>query len=62
MPVTVEAHLLDADLDLYGKRLRIGFTKRLRAEERFASADALVAQIHQDIAATRLIFASRTGS
>jgi riboflavin kinase/FMN adenylyltransferase len=52
-PVTVEAHLIDCDLDLYGCRLRLGFIKRLRSEERFPSKEALVAQIRADIAATR---------
>jgi riboflavin kinase / FMN adenylyltransferase len=51
----VEAHLLDCDEDLYGERLRVGFVARLRDEERFASKDALVAQIHKDIEATRRI-------
>ncbi len=49
----VEAHLLDCDEDLYGQRLRVGFVARLRDEERFASKDALVAQIKKDIEATR---------
>lgn len=52
-PVTVEAHLIDTEIDLYGKRLRLGFVKRLRDEERFASVDALVAQIRRDVAETR---------
>jgi riboflavin kinase/FMN adenylyltransferase len=51
----VEAHLLDCDEDLYGQQLRVGFVARLRDEERFASKDALVAQIHKDIEATRRI-------
>jgi riboflavin kinase/FMN adenylyltransferase len=51
--VRVEAHLLDCDEDLYGQQLRLGLVARLRAEERFASKEALVAQIDEDIAATR---------
>jgi riboflavin kinase/FMN adenylyltransferase len=51
--VIVEAHLLDADEDLYGERLRVGFHERLRDEERFASRDQLVAQIRRDIDETR---------
>jgi riboflavin kinase/FMN adenylyltransferase len=53
--ITVEAYLLDFDGDLYGKRLRLELLARLREERRFASADELVAQIHQDIARTREI-------
>jgi riboflavin kinase/FMN adenylyltransferase len=56
MPVTVEAHLLGWSGDLYGQRLRLSFVKRLRAEERFPSVDALVAQIKKDIEATRSLF------
>jgi riboflavin kinase/FMN adenylyltransferase len=52
-PVTVEAHLLDCDDDLYGERLRLGFVERLRAEERFPSLEALLDQIARDVAATR---------
>lgn len=56
----VEAHLLDfppAELpdDLYGHQLTIEFVARLRDEQRFASLEALVAQIHADVAATRLL-------
>jgi riboflavin kinase/FMN adenylyltransferase len=56
-PVTVEAHLLDADLELYGRRLRIAFVERLRDEERFSSREALVEQIQRDIARTRALLA-----
>jgi riboflavin kinase / FMN adenylyltransferase len=47
--LSLEAHLLDFDGDLYDRRLRVGFVARLRDEERFASVDALVAQIRRDI-------------
>ena len=39
--------------DLYGQKMRLSFVERLRAEERFTSVDALVAQIRKDIEATR---------
>ena len=51
--VTVEAHLLDFDGDLYGRRLRLEIHRRLRDEQRFASIDALVGQIHADVARVR---------
>jgi riboflavin kinase/FMN adenylyltransferase len=54
-PVTVEAYLLDFDGDLYGRRLRLELTVRLRDEQRFASVDALVAQIHADVARVRAL-------
>ena len=51
---TVEAHLLDAEIDLYGVRVDVSFEHRLRGEERFDDVDELVAQIHRDIDAARL--------
>ncbi len=49
----LEAHLLDFDGDLYGRAARVRFVRRLRGEERFASADALVSQMALDVEATR---------
>jgi riboflavin kinase/FMN adenylyltransferase len=49
----VEAYLIDHDEDLYGQQLRIAFVKRLRGERRFESVEALVAQMHRDVAEAR---------
>ena len=49
----VEAYLLDFDGDLYGDALGIEFVERLRGQERYESVDALVAQMHADVARTR---------
>ncbi|MFL5305572.1 MAG: bifunctional riboflavin kinase/FAD synthetase [Polyangia bacterium] len=54
-PVTVEAHLLDFTGDLYGRRLRLELVEWLRDEQRFASVDALVAQIAADVARVRAL-------
>jgi riboflavin kinase/FMN adenylyltransferase len=51
--VLVEAYLIDRDIDLYGKILRVDFLKRLRGERRFASVEELVEQMHEDVARTR---------
>lgn len=51
----VEAHLLDFDGDLYGERLGVAFVDRLRDEQRFSSVEALVDQMHADLARTREI-------
>lgn len=51
----VEAHLLDANADYYGKTMRLEFVQRLRGEQKFASVDALVFQIHADIGQARKI-------
>jgi riboflavin kinase/FMN adenylyltransferase len=45
----VEAHLLDYSSDLYGKTVALEFVDRLRGEQKFPSAEALVAQIKADI-------------
>jgi riboflavin kinase / FMN adenylyltransferase len=52
--VHIEAHLLDFDRDLYGQRLRLHLITRLRAEQRFASKDELIAQIRADVEAARI--------
>jgi riboflavin kinase/FMN adenylyltransferase len=52
-PLMLEAYLLDFDGDLYGERARVQFVTRLRGEERFESADALVAQMNKDVEAAR---------
>jgi riboflavin kinase/FMN adenylyltransferase len=48
--VTVEAYLLDFDGDLYERRVRLEVGQHLRDERRFASVDALVVQIREDVA------------
>ncbi len=55
--LTVEAHLLDFDRDIYGERLRLDFVRRLRGERRFSGVDALVAQIRQDVEEGRAVLA-----
>jgi riboflavin kinase / FMN adenylyltransferase len=50
---TLEAHLLDFQGDLYGRKVRLEFAARLRDERAFAGREPLVAQIHEDIAAAR---------
>jgi riboflavin kinase / FMN adenylyltransferase len=51
--VLVEAYLLDRDVDLYGRVLRVEFLNRLRGERRFESVDALVEQMRRDVERTR---------
>ncbi|MCD4738863.1 MAG: riboflavin biosynthesis protein RibF [Anaerolineae bacterium] len=46
--VTVEAHLLNFSADIYGEKLQLDFLTRLRPELKFASAEALIRQLHQD--------------
>jgi riboflavin kinase/FMN adenylyltransferase len=49
----IEAYLLDFDGDLYDRPLRLEFLARLRGERRFDSPEALVEQMHVDVAQTR---------
>jgi riboflavin kinase / FMN adenylyltransferase len=49
----VEAFLLDFEGDLYGERLLVALWRRLRDERAFASEEELVAQITEDVEATR---------
>jgi riboflavin kinase/FMN adenylyltransferase len=51
----VEAFLLDFEGDLYQQRLELRFVKYLHADIRFASTDALVAQLRRDVEDTRRI-------
>jgi hypothetical protein len=49
----VEAHLLDFSGDLYGQRAEVRLHAKLRRQRRFPDADALIAQMRQDVADTR---------
>jgi riboflavin kinase/FMN adenylyltransferase len=49
----LEVHLFDWSGDLYGRYLDVDFIARLRDEQKFASLDDLVAQMHRDAAAAR---------
>ncbi|HEY5089928.1 MAG TPA: bifunctional riboflavin kinase/FAD synthetase [Polyangia bacterium] len=51
--ISVEAHLLDFDGDLYDRRLRLEIGERLRDEQRFDSIPELVAQIQADVERVR---------
>jgi riboflavin kinase / FMN adenylyltransferase len=52
-PLLIEPHLLDFAGDLYGEQARVRFVQRLRDEVRFDGVDALIAQMHADVDATR---------
>jgi len=54
---SLEAHLLDFDADLYEQKLWISDMVRLRDEQPFANADALKAQIAEDVARARVVLA-----
>jgi len=54
----LEAHVFDFDGDLYGREIEVEFVARLRDEERFASLEALTAQMERDAAAARRILSA----
>ena len=54
----LEAHVLDASPDLYGKLVRFEPLANIRGEQRFESLDALKAQIARDADAARAVFAN----
>jgi FAD synthase len=49
----VEAHVLDFSGDLYGQRVTVGVGRVVRAQERFATVEELVAQMGADVAEIR---------
>lgn len=53
----IETHVLDFNAEVYDQVVRIELLHRLRAEQRFDGASALVQQIEVDVAATRAYFA-----
>ncbi len=52
----LEAHLLDIDLDLYGKIARVELLSFIRHELKFTDLDSLVKQMQQDLINTREYF------
>lgn len=55
---TVEAFLIDANLDLYGKVIEVRFVRRLRGMVAFSGRDALIEQMHDDVRVCREILSN----
>jgi riboflavin kinase/FMN adenylyltransferase len=51
----LEVFLFDYAGDLYGQRLEVTFIEKIRDEQKFASLDALVTQMHDDVAKAKTI-------
>ena len=49
----VEVYLLDFQGDLYGPKRGVDFVERLRGEERFDGADALIQRMNEDVLRVR---------
>lgn len=52
----LEVHLFDFNESLYGEMLQVSFLHKLRDEIKFSSMDALITQIHVDVAAARNMY------
>ena len=55
---TVEAFVLDTDIDLYGQHVAVDFVQHLRGMLRFDSVEELVAEMNNDVTRTREILAA----
>lgn len=53
---TIETHVFDVNVDLYGASVRVGFVQRIRDERAFESVDLLKAQIAADCSRVRVLF------
>jgi riboflavin kinase/FMN adenylyltransferase len=47
--INIEVHIFGIKKNLYGRKIQIDFIKRLRAQKRFSSLQALASQINRDI-------------
>ena len=55
-PATIEAYILDKDIDLYDDEITIYFHKKIRNEIKFADKKDLIAQIQKDVATAKKFF------
>lgn len=46
--VTLEVNVLDFDADIYDRKMRVAFTKRIREERKFNGAQQLIEQLNKD--------------
>jgi riboflavin kinase/FMN adenylyltransferase len=58
-PPTIELHVLDFDSDIYGEDVRVDFVEYLREIRPFASVEALVEQMREDVDAARAAIDSK---
>lgn len=57
-PRTVESYILNFDRDIYGKKIKLAFVKKIREEKKFADVASLIAQIQEDVRSARAVFDS----
>ena len=61
-PRTVETYLMKFDGNLYGKQIKLEFTKRIRDQQSFDSANTLKVQMEKDVQSTAAILKSKFGT
>lgn len=61
-PAILETHVMDFSGDLYDRSIRVEFCRFLRDEARFASVDALVAQMGHDVGDARHAVSATLGA
>ena len=54
----LEVHLFDFKRDIYGEHVQVYFLKKLREEQKFASLEQLIEQIHIDSAQAKSFFSA----
>jgi riboflavin kinase/FMN adenylyltransferase len=57
--ILAEAHLLDFDAQVYGRRVELSFEHHLRPEQRFPGLEALKTQIAADVESARELLGRR---
>ena len=57
--IVAEAHLLDFDAQVYGRRVELSFEHHLRAERQFPDLEALQTQIAADVKSARELLGRR---
>ena len=52
---TIETHIFNFNSDIYDRTICISFVSYIRPEEKFATLDELIAQLHKDAEVTKRI-------
>jgi riboflavin kinase / FMN adenylyltransferase len=55
-PRTLESFIFDLKTDIYGESVKLSFVKRIRDEQKFATVEDLIAQMHGDVDQAKAIF------
>jgi len=59
LPKSIEIHIIDQELSLYGEKLQVYFLERLRSEKKFSDTQELTCQVNSDIAAAKTYLKNR---